>query len=74
MPLIEVSIAQGALTDEQKQKLANSYSDLMVQEISGLEKEPISVIFHEIPADSWVIGGTPLKEIIERAGREQQSS
>jgi len=66
MPLVEVSLTEGALTQEQKVKIANEITNLLVKEIPNLPKEAVSVIFYDNPAENWIVGGVTVKELIEK--------
>lgn len=66
MPLVEISLTEGALTQNQKVKMANDICDLLMKAIPNLPKGAISVIFYENPAENWVVGGVTVKEIIEK--------
>lgn len=65
MPLIEISLVEGELSDEQKVKIANSVSDLLMDEIPDLPKEAISVLFYENPSENWIVGGKTVEELIQ---------
>jgi len=71
MPLVEISVTEGALSSEQKVKIANDICDLLVKAIPRLSKEAISVIFYENPEENWVVGGVTVKELIEKAKRKE---
>lgn len=66
MPLVEISLVKGGLSDEQKVKMANAVSDLLMGEIPNLPKEAISVIFYENPSENWIVGGKTVKELMQR--------
>ena len=66
MPLVEVSLTEGALTNEQKVKIANEICESLMKEIPNLPKEAISVIFYDNPAENWIVGGITVKELIEK--------
>jgi 4-oxalocrotonate tautomerase family enzyme len=66
MPLVEISLTEGALTQNQKVKVANDISDLLTREIPSVPKEAISVIFYDNPAENWVVGGVTVKDLIEK--------
>jgi len=68
MPLVEISLVKGGLSDEQKVKIANAVSDLLMDEIPNLPKEAISVIFYENPSENWIVGGKTVKELMQRGG------
>ena len=71
MPLVEISVTEGALSPEQKVKMANEICDLLMKAIPRLPKEAISVIFYENPGENWVVGGVTVKELIEKAKRKE---
>ena len=64
---MEISLTEGALTQDQKVKMANDISNLLMKEIPNLPKESISVIFYDNPAENWIVGGVTVKELIEKA-------
>jgi len=64
---VEISLTEGALTQDQKVKMANDISNLLMKEIPNLPKESISVIFYDNPAENWIVGGVTVKELIEKA-------
>ncbi|MEM3088704.1 MAG: 4-oxalocrotonate tautomerase family protein [Candidatus Bathyarchaeia archaeon] len=66
MPLVEVSLTEGALSLEQKIRIANEITNLLVKEIQNLPKEAVSVIFYDNPAENWIVGGATVKELIEK--------
>ena len=63
---MEVSLIEGALTQDQKIKIAKGISDLLMEMMPNLPKEAISVIFYDNPAENWIVGGVTVKELIER--------
>jgi 4-oxalocrotonate tautomerase family enzyme len=66
MPLVELSVTEGALSSERKVKMANEICDLLVEAIPGLPREAVSVIFYENPEENWMVGGVTVKELIKR--------
>jgi len=68
MPLVEISLVKGELSEEVKVKMANAVSDLLMGEIPNLPKEAISVIFYENPSENWIVGGKTVKELMQRGG------
>jgi len=66
LPLVEVSLTEGALTQDQKIKIASEITNLLVREIPNLPKEAVSVIFYDNPAENWIVGGVTVKELIEK--------
>lgn len=67
MPLVEISLVEGVLTQDQKVKMADDISNLLMKEIPNLSKEAVSVIFYDNPAENWIVGGVTVKELIEKA-------
>jgi 4-oxalocrotonate tautomerase family enzyme len=68
MPLVEINLVKGELSEGQKVKMANAVSDLLMDEIPNLPKEAISVIFYENPSENWIVGGKTVKELKQRGG------
>lgn len=66
VPLVEVSVVPGALSEEQKVKMANEICDVLMKAIPGLPKEAISVIFYEHLPENWIVGGVALKEMLQK--------
>jgi phenylpyruvate tautomerase PptA (4-oxalocrotonate tautomerase family) len=66
LPLVEIFLTEGVLTRNQKVKVANNISNLLMEEIPNLPKESISIIFHDIPVEDWIVGGTSVKELVEK--------
>ncbi|MGC8816866.1 MAG: tautomerase family protein [Candidatus Hadarchaeum sp.] len=64
MPLVEISLTEGALTQEQKVRMANQICGLLMREIPNLPKESISVIFYDNPTENWIVGGLTIKDIV----------
>ncbi|KXB02943.1 hypothetical protein AKJ45_03055, partial [candidate division MSBL1 archaeon SCGC-AAA261F19] len=65
VPLIEISLVEGELSDKQKVEIANSVSDLLMDEIPDLPKEAISVLFYENSSENWIVGGKTVGELIQ---------
>lgn len=55
MPLVQITMLQGR-TVEQKRKLAQRITDVMVEE-AGARKEAIVVTFVEVSKESYASGG-----------------
>jgi len=66
LPLVEISLTEGALTQNQKVKMANDICDLLMKAIPNVPKDAISVIFYENPSENWVVGGVTVKELMEK--------
>lgn len=60
MPLVRVTLIDGAFTAEQKHQLAKEITDVMVKfEGSEAFREVVSVLIEELHKDGWHIGGLP---------------
>jgi 4-oxalocrotonate tautomerase len=55
MPLVQITMLSGR-TVEQKRKLAQRITDVMVEE-AGAKKEAVVVAFHELSKESYASGG-----------------
>src|SRR5260221_6485209 len=61
MPLVTVTLAEGAFTEKQKHDLAARLTDVMVAfEGSEAFREVVWVLIEELNRDGWHIGGQPL--------------
>lgn len=60
MPLVRVTLAEGAFTEKQKHHMAARLTDVMVAfEGSEAFREVIWVVIEELHRDGWHIGGQP---------------
>jgi 4-oxalocrotonate tautomerase len=60
MPLVRVTLMEGAFTEKQKHDLAARITDVMVvSEGSEAFREVVWVLIEELNRDSWHIGGQP---------------
>lgn len=55
MPLVQVTMLTGRTAD-QKRKLAQRLTDVMVEE-AGAHREAVIVTFNEVPKESYASGG-----------------
>jgi 4-oxalocrotonate tautomerase len=55
MPLVQITMLSGR-TVEQKRKLAQRITDVMVEE-AGAKREAVVVAFHEVSKESYASGG-----------------
>jgi 4-oxalocrotonate tautomerase len=58
MPLVNVTLAAGGLTEKQKHDLAARLTDVMVA-FEGSEAFRVWVLIEELHSDAWHIGGQP---------------
>lgn len=62
LPLVEIYLGKGALTNEQKAELSRKITDLIVKEA----KQPQHytwVIIHEVPIENWMVDRLTLPEL-----------
>jgi 4-oxalocrotonate tautomerase len=60
MPLVRVTLVEGAFTEKQKHDLAARLTDVMVAfEGSEAFREVVWVLIEELHPDGWHIGGQP---------------
>jgi 4-oxalocrotonate tautomerase len=60
MPLVRVTLGEGAFTEKQKHDLAARLTDVMVAfEGSEAFREVVWVVVEELHRDAWHIGGQP---------------
>ena len=62
MPYINIKITKEGATKEQKQKLIEGATNLLV-EVLGKNPATTVVIIEEVDTDNWGIGGTQVTEI-----------
>lgn len=68
MPVVEISVSEGAFTPEQRTDLGKAINEKVTefyQKVKGA-KPSIWVIVREEPADNWVIEGESLTELRKR--------
>lgn len=62
MPIIRVEIAKGVATVEQKRKVIQRMTDVMVEEL-GRNPEFVFVVINEVDTDNWGRKGQSLSEL-----------
>jgi len=60
MPLIQITMLSGR-TAEQKRKLAQRITDVIVEE-AGARREAVIVAFHEVSKESYASGGVLMSD------------
>lgn len=60
MPLVNVKVIEGVLSDAQKKELIKGVTDAMVAVKGENLRQLISVIIEEVKSGDWAIGGQPL--------------
>lgn len=60
MPLVQITLLSGRTT-EQKRKLAQRITDVMVEE-AGARRDAVIVAFHEVSKESYASGGVLMSD------------
>ena len=60
MPLVEITMLSGRTT-EQKRKLAQRITDVIVEE-AGASRDAVIVAFHEVSKESYASGGVLISD------------
>jgi 4-oxalocrotonate tautomerase len=70
MPYVLIQVTREGVTAEQKRRLIQGATDLVVQ---TLDKDPAAtfVVIHEVDTDNWGVAGRSVTELRKR--RSQQS-
>ncbi len=66
MPMIRITLAEGR-TAEQKKKAAQEMTETMVRHCNA-HPEHVYVVFDDISADDWTVGGVTIRERKARRG------
>lgn len=61
MPLVQIKLIEGVMTDEEKQQMINKVTEAMVSIEGENLREYTLVIIDEVKSGDWAIGGKPLK-------------
>lgn len=61
MPLVQIKLIEGVMTDEQKQQMINKVTEAMVSIEGENLREYTLVIIDEVKSGDWAIGGKSLK-------------
>lgn len=69
MPFVNIKITREGATAEQKARLIQGATQLLV-DVLGKNPKTTFVVIEEVDCDSWGIGGEPVTAIRERARRE----
>lgn len=63
MPFVNVKLAEGVFTAEEKQEMAKALSNVMIRfERSGALREVVLVLIEELHSVDWHIGARPRAE------------
>jgi 4-oxalocrotonate tautomerase len=60
MPLVQIKLAKGQVTDLQRTEIAAGLTEL-IGTVMGREKRLTTIIIEEIPTEQWLIGGSTAK-------------
>ena len=67
MPFVNIKITKGGVTAEQKQKLIEGATQLLVDVLNKNPKTTF-VVIDEVDTDNWGIGGQSVTEIRKGSG------
>lgn len=67
MPIVQITLLSGR-TPERKAEIARGITRVL-HETGGAAPESTSVIFTDIPATDWMIGGRMLSDMTEPSGK-----
>lgn len=62
MPLVNIKITRGGVTEEQKKKLITGATQLLV-DVLGKNPKTTFVIIDEVDTDNWGIGGQSVTDM-----------
>ena len=68
MPYVNIKITREGATQNQKAKLIQGVTDLLV-DILGKNPSSTFVVIDEVDLDDWGIGGLPVAELRRRAAK-----
>ncbi|MGG3562908.1 tautomerase family protein [Neobacillus rhizosphaerae] len=57
MPIVELKIVEGREA-KVKKKLVKDITDVIAENLS-VPHDKIRILLYEIPAENWIVGGTP---------------
>ncbi len=60
MPYVNVKVA-GALSDEQKRKISQSFTAIL-EEVAGKNPKSTYIVFEEVERNNWSVGGELLSD------------
>lgn len=66
MPVVRITMAEGRSRDE-KEALAEEVTAALVKHVRA-HREHVYVIFEDIPAEDWTVGGETIKSRREKRG------
>lgn len=67
MPFVNIKIAKGGVTVEQKQELISGATQLLV-DVLGKNPKSTFVIIDEVDTDNWGLGGQSITELRKQSG------
>jgi 4-oxalocrotonate tautomerase len=60
VPIIDVKVMEGVLTTEQKQQIAQGFTDVFA-DIVGTPARPVTwVVIQDVASGQWTMGGDPI--------------
>jgi 4-oxalocrotonate tautomerase len=60
MPIVQIKLIEGVVSDEQKREMLNKVTEAMVS-VEGENLRPYTVVtIEEVKSGDWAVGGKPL--------------
>ena len=60
MPFIDVKVMEGVLTTEQKQKIAQGFTDVFCDIVGSPARQVTWVAIQDVASGQWTMGGNPV--------------
>ncbi len=60
MPLVTIKAPEGVFSDDQRRQMIERVTEAMVEVEGEQFREKTWVLYEEVPAGSWAIGGQPI--------------
>jgi 4-oxalocrotonate tautomerase len=70
MPFVDIKVIEGAFTDDEKRRMVEAVSEVII-DLEGEELRPVThVAITETPSGAWAIGGQPLtaEDVLAKRG------
>jgi len=60
MPFIDVKVMEGVLTTEQKQRIAQGFTDVFCDVVGPPARQVTWVAIQDVASGEWTMGGNPI--------------
>ena len=75
MPIIDVKVMEGVLTTEQKQRIAQGFTDVFADIVGSPARAVTWVVVQDVASGQWTMGGDPITtEAVRELLREETAS